>query len=377
MPTLATFNANNFFLRYRFKDMFPGDRSGKSRISREARDEATEVASLGFIPGKAKGGKFSRDFVVWDTKRRELAARALKAPDDRLPDILCFQEVENLDAIRLFNERYLDEHYPYRLLIDGHDMRNIDVGLLSVFPIEDVRTHVDERAGDEYLFSRDCLEVTLAIPRGRSTARLTLFVNHLKSKLVIRERGESDTSFHARIRASHQRRRAQASRVTELMEARFRTTPDALYAVVGDFNDTPFSPWVQPLAASPQLTDVLRTHRGEDCWTYYWRAKGRVSQIDYVLASPALARRVAREVRAGNVPHIERRGLAYREIGATGRTLPSEVTWHAFEADEVTAAPASPAPPPVKVPFDFARFREVREDVANNISDHCPVKIWF
>jgi hypothetical protein len=32
MPTLATFNANNFFLRYKFAKTYPGDLSGKSAI---------------------------------------------------------------------------------------------------------------------------------------------------------------------------------------------------------------------------------------------------------------------------------------------------------------------------------------------------------
>ena len=32
MTTLATFNVNNFFLRYRFSGTFPGDMSQKSAV---------------------------------------------------------------------------------------------------------------------------------------------------------------------------------------------------------------------------------------------------------------------------------------------------------------------------------------------------------
>ena len=127
MPSLATFNANNFFLRYRFADAYPGDRSRKSKV------EAQEVAT-GYLPGIAAGKYAKGRYVVWDAARRKLVAQALKAPDNSLPDILCFQEVENIQAIRILNQRYLGETYGYSLLIDGYDPRNIDVGVLSRFP---------------------------------------------------------------------------------------------------------------------------------------------------------------------------------------------------------------------------------------------------
>jgi endonuclease/exonuclease/phosphatase family metal-dependent hydrolase len=372
MPTLATFNANNLFLRYRFSDRYPGDMSGKSRI------EAAEVAAIGFVPGKMPGSKGFYDparFIIWDAKRRALSARALSEPDGALPDILCWQEVENIDALRVMNERYFGGHYPYILLIDGYDVRNIDVGITSRFPLDVVRTHVDELdAGGKRLFSRDCLEVTVAL--GGET--LTLFLNHFKSKLVTREKNESAAKYQARIRESHARRQRQAERVAELVEARFASAPaTALYAVVGDFNDTPESPYLRSLVTSQRLVDVLAAYGGESIWTYYWRAKGRVSRIDYLLASPALAARVAAKAAAGRKPHIERRGVGYRDRGAGGNVLPVEATWTHFEADEVTPRPPD-ATPDAKVPFGaLPRYPEVLADPNANISDHCPVKIWF
>jgi len=41
MTTLATFNANNFFLRYRFAGTYPGDQSEKSAI-----DSGVELTEL-------------------------------------------------------------------------------------------------------------------------------------------------------------------------------------------------------------------------------------------------------------------------------------------------------------------------------------------
>ena len=104
MVSLTTFNANNFFLRYKFSKNLPGSSSASSRI------EASEVA-MGYLPGTAFS-KYPSQYIVWDAERRSLAARALKEPDGILPDILCLQEVENIQSIRIFNQRYLGSHYP-------------------------------------------------------------------------------------------------------------------------------------------------------------------------------------------------------------------------------------------------------------------------
>ena len=44
MTSLATFNANNFFLRYKFSKTYPGDMSKKSLI------EASDAAMMGYLP---------------------------------------------------------------------------------------------------------------------------------------------------------------------------------------------------------------------------------------------------------------------------------------------------------------------------------------
>jgi endonuclease/exonuclease/phosphatase family metal-dependent hydrolase len=361
MPTLATFNANNFFLRYQFAKTYPGDLSGKSAVA------AADI-TLGYIPEKKFGKYLSKDFVVWDPIRRDLAAQALAEPDDCLPDILCLQEVENMDAIRKLNEDHFGGHYRYQLLIDGRDPRNIDVAVLSVFPIECIHSNLDvyTEAGSP-LLSRDCLEVTLQLPKGEE---LTLFVNHLKSKFVD-GRGKTEAQKTAALLAGHQRRHLQAEFVAKRVLERFKEQHDtALYAVVGDFNDTEESPWVAPLTTMKQLVDVIATTREpDDRWTYYYRAKGRVQQIDYILASKALAARVRKT-------HITRAGLGYREVNAEGEVLPKAVTLVHLEEDGVTPV-SNETTPSEKIPFTFERYEPVFDDLSNNISDHCPVKVWF
>ena len=99
MPSIATFNANNFFLRYKFSRTFPGDSSKKSLI-----EAANSV--IGYLPG-ALGNYSPKNYIVWDPIRREIAAEALKEPNGKLSDIICFLEVENIQAIRVFNQLYL------------------------------------------------------------------------------------------------------------------------------------------------------------------------------------------------------------------------------------------------------------------------------
>jgi endonuclease/exonuclease/phosphatase family metal-dependent hydrolase len=375
MPSLTTFNANNFFLRYKFTRNYPGSRS------KQDLEEAAEAGLTGFLPGVSFGHYGEKQYIVWDSQRRQLAARALKEPDDELPDIICFQEVENIQAIRVFNQRYLNSYYSYSLLIDGYDSRNIDVGLLSLFPIRGIRTHIDDiyKEGEPKvgrIFSRDCLEAEIELPDG---ALLTLFINHLKSKLVVREEGETDEEYSQRVKDCHQRRLDQAQAVCNYVKERFEGQHDALYAVVGDFNDTALSPWVAPLLESPYLTDVVATYKPvNDRWTHYWRSKNHVSQIDFILVSRALGERITRVVEADSSrkPHIERRGLAYRQLNAAGEILPREATLVYLEPDSATSVPSG-VKEKEKVNFQHARYPEVIDNWKDNISDHCPVRVWF
>ena len=372
MPTLATFNANNFFLRYRFSRTYPGDERHRASLI-----EASEVATIGYLPGLHFGRYAANRYIVWDQARRELAFDALRAPENQLPDILCLQEVENIHAIRILNDRYFGGYYDHSLLIDAYDPRNIDVGVLSRYPIKHIRSHIDdEHDNNRQLFrSRDCLEVDIELP-GED---LTLYINHLKSKYVDTSGNPTPQELRNRILRGHQKRLAQAQAIYDLIDRRFRgqhTT--ALYAVVGDLNDTPESPWMAPLMTTPRLTNVLQEQLGpDDHWTYYWRSRNRVSQIDYVLASRALTARI--ETQSQNParrPHIERSGLAYRELNANGEVLPRESNLVHFEPDEAT--PANPnTTPSSRVPFRFRRDASVMANWRNNLSDHCPVKVWF
>ena len=66
------------------------------------------------------------------------------------------------------------------MVVDGNDSRGIDVGILSRYPIVEIRSHVDDPDADgNRLFSRDCPEYDIILP---TENRLVLIPNHLKSK---------------------------------------------------------------------------------------------------------------------------------------------------------------------------------------------------
>ena len=336
MPTtICTFNANNLFVRYRFGSTFPGDMSGKSEV---------EAAGFGYLPMNNDA-----NYDIFSPKQRELAARALSRDGQGLPDIICLQEIESLLALRAFNDKYLDPSYPYALLIDSHDPRQIDVGILSRHEIVSVRSHVDEpgEGDDPWLFSRDCVEIELALPSNR---RLTLFVNHLKSKFAM--------SPQERQRAD-QRRTLQAARVKEIVRARFPGAKfnSELFAVVGDFNDEIESGPLDELVKNAGLTNALERLPTLQRWTYWYRSANSASQIDYLLVSPQLGELVQ------NV-FVERRGLSFARYLQDGSLGPKKT--HLITADDG---------PQTDIGFQFERFEGVTPETY--ASDHCPVFLTF
>jgi endonuclease/exonuclease/phosphatase family metal-dependent hydrolase len=348
--TLCTFNANNLFVRYRFGKTFPGDQTRKSAVTNPKQ---------GFLP------MYDPDlFELFNPEQRRLMAQAIFRDGTGEPDIICFQEVESLIALRVFNEEHLERKYANALLVDSRDFRQIDVAILTKknISILAVRSHVDDvdPAPDSearpWLFSRDCFEVELGLPNGR---RLTLFINHLKSKFVDTKRFTTPEAQAAERERANRHRERQTDRVIEIIRRRFPGTAyqKRLFAVLGDLNDEPTAQPVRRLFDECDLEDVLtRLPVEPERWTHWWRTKNRVSQIDGLLLSPALAR-----ITEGAVPVIERRGISFKNTLDDGLSGPRQTNFHRIEDD----------PTPTKVDFRFPRFSDV--DRERYASDHCPI----
>ncbi len=202
-------------------------------------------------------------------------------------DILCVVEVDDRIALKRFNEFLLKKEgveYPHALLIDGNDERGIDVGILSRFPIDSIKTHIDDAYNSTNghsvkIFSRDCAEYKIDIGAGKFVHYLC---NHLKSK------------GYGLPATNDARRKRQADRIVEILKE-YDLTKD-LVVVAGDLNDTPNSLPLANLMAVPNLTDVLKTVNPN--WTYHTGNE----QIDYLLVSKPIADNL-------KAVGIERRGI--------------------------------------------------------------------
>lgn len=341
---LCNFNLNNLFVRYKFGRKYPGDKSGKSEVKSQ---------DFGYLPLYQKGA-----FEIFNEEQRQLSATVITQNQTKWPDVICVQEVESLIALREFNDRYLQGHYQYAAVIDSRDFRQIDVGILSIYPIESLTSHVDDLApdGNEYIFNRDCLEARIRISKTKS---LTLFVNHFKSKLTL---GKTEEERAKEKEKADAKRKLQAQTVVKLVRQRFPASSfgSEHFAVLGDLNDTPASEPLKPLySKSSGLVNPFNTIPEAARWTHYWKAKNSVSQLDHILLSPALGKSL-------KSMWIERRGIGFRgEAKADGSILPKKVRFEASEND----------PNPQMLDFTFERFESV--STANVASDHCAVFLEF
>ena len=203
------------------------------------------------------------------------------------PDILALHELENLEALLQFNRLYLEKKYAYAMVVDGNDPRQIDVGILSKYPIHSFSTHrFDKNQDGRTLFSRDCLVATIQVTRQKT---LTVLVNHFKSK----------------IGGGEAKRKAQAERVSQILRERFGANySGGDFVVVGDLNDNFDSPDLKPLVQHRNLENVVERLPEEERWTHYYKKGKAAEQLDYILLSPSL-----KEKNATALPYIERRGL--------------------------------------------------------------------
>ena len=215
---------------------------------------------------------------------RENTAKVIK---EVKADIACVVEAEDRLALKGFDSDLLNNRYPCEMLIDGNDLRGIDVGVLSKFPIAGIWSHIFDKSGRSATFSRDCIEYEIMLD---ASTPLYFICNHLKSK-----------SPDASGNTGDSRRKMQATAIAKILE-RYNLGRD-LVIVAGDMNDTPDSQPLKPLLTVPKLHDVLDLQYGNvfsKRWTYSY--KGAFNQIDYLLVSEPLKKKF---VGAG----VERRGI--------------------------------------------------------------------
>ncbi|MGX1566638.1 endonuclease/exonuclease/phosphatase family protein [Streptomyces sp. NPDC055506] len=286
---LATFNVENLFARWRFKD--------------------------GVNPAAAN----TRGWVVDQTQFEELGvddkAITSAAVREIHADVLALQEVENVDTLKHFRSQALGGRadYPYVAGVDGNDPRLIDVAVLSKLPITRIRSHqhlMDPGSPTASLFSRDCLEVDVEVRESESkSTTVTLFVNHFKSMMGGRPQTRG-------------KRQRQAEKVKELVTGRFGSASpgDHPFVVLGDLNDylgPDGGSGIDGLVAWDQLENVVSRLPEADQWTHFFRGGNEYRQLDYLLPSASLA-----QASAESKPEILRKGMPLRADRYPGPRFP-------------------------------------------------------
>jgi predicted extracellular nuclease len=367
MPVrIATFNVENLMNRFDFTGY---------------RNDLTKDRSLGLFQIKDemqyREMETARVMGITDDTR-QLTALAIA---DTKADILCLQEVDNLAALNAFEFGYLfrmvGDGYRQKYLIEGNDTRGIDVAIMMKEVTRDgqliefvgIRSHAALTFADlhlhnlaleainiqanERIFRRDCLELDVLIG-GRP---LTLFVSHFKSKggKRVGPDGLGDT-LPVRV--------AEAKAVRHIIEEKFGKEGAAGrdWLFCGDLND-----FNEKLVITEEVDDnfvftqspeadnavsvlmeggfcenLVERRAADNRWTSY-HTRGpqerQLVQLDYLLASPALAKK-----NAGSKPEIIRKGQPYRTIFPQGQ--------------------------------EVARYPRVGWD-RPKASDHCPVAMTF
>lgn len=338
---LATFNVENLLSRFDF--------TGFRNQARQDR-----VLRLFSIRSEAEFQRLeeARTIGLADDARQQSAL----AIADADADILCLQEVDNMESLQAFEYGYLfkmvGSGYRQRYLIEGNDTRGIDVAVLmrettrdgQKIECVDVRSHASVTYDDlgiyapelaplkpsDRVFKRDCLELDLRIG-GRP---LTLFVVHFKSMGPGRDGLDGRSS-------TMPLRMAEARAVRRIIENRFGIGGGAKksFAICGDLNDYQeklvvegdrrngytFRRVLEDQSCLDVLTrdgfvenPVLRRPE-DDRWTLYHSMgpeERHLCQLDYILLSPTLAGR-----NHARVPEIIRGGQPYRTVFPPGQDV--------------------------------------------------------
>lgn len=195
---------------------------------------------------------------------------------DSQADVVALQEVETVDLLRAFRDRYkLEKLYPHVLLIEGNDKKGIDVALLSRYPIASFKSHVGRVIGLDHdepqHFRRDLLQADLKLPGHQS---LRVYCAHYIA--------QGDDWCDSR-------RLEEARATVDIVKEEQAAKPADFTTVLGDFNDTGKSAVLRTLESGGELLDA--SEGVGPSWGDLWPTKYPPKQFDHVMVSPNLSAR--------------------------------------------------------------------------------------
>lgn len=339
---IATFNVENLMTRFDFTGF-------RNQLRQDRVIKLFEVRNEGVYQ------QLEQARVIASTDdTRQMTALAIADAD---ADILCLQEIDNMEALQAFEYGYLfrmvGNGYRQKYLVEGNDSRGIDVAVLmreetrdgQKIELVEIKSHAmttyrdlnlfnEELAEhahlDDKIFKRDCLELDLRI----GGVPVTLYVVHFKSMGGPRE-GVDGRRYTMPVR------RAEAKAVRGIIENRFGAgnTDGKRFVICGDMNDyqervdvigrrrTGYSfkhedeseSALDEFSRDGFAENVVRRRDPLDRWTLY-HARGPeeqwLCQLDYIWLSPALA-----STNAGRLPEIIRNGQPYRTVFPLGQEV--------------------------------------------------------
>ncbi|MDZ4199096.1 MAG: endonuclease/exonuclease/phosphatase family protein [Kiritimatiellia bacterium] len=195
------------------------------------------------------------------------------------PDVLILQEMGNPAVFEEFRASLEQNslHYPHSEHLAAPDSEQ-NLALFSRHPILHRTPRLQEsyRIGTHDLFVQcGFLDVEIKPPVGRN---LRILAAHLKSK-----------TFHPA--GQTEMRRNEARLLGAIVRRILREDPATHLIVAGTFNDFPDSAALREIRNDPDgLTDLRPVDAQQEAWTWQDTSEDAWRRVDYLLASPALAR---------------------------------------------------------------------------------------
>ena len=261
-------------------------------------------------------------------------------------DIICLQEVDNVEALTRFRDFYLHKTTPRRyeqvILHEGNDGRGIDVAALATADVPlSSRSHAWMTVGNlgskqerkalarrypiaakllkqprDAVFKRDCLEIEVRWPG----AELTLFVCHFKSMGGGREKTVAT-------------RQVEALGVRRIIEQKFADPSAARWMVVGDLNDYRRIVTVEPRAVGDGRYPETVTELAET----------EPSGLDPLLADEFCVNLVERRARCRSMDPLLRTGPP-QDAARLSAGLAGACRGHSGRTGDPARGPALPRP---------------------------------
>ena len=176
--TIMAFNVQNVF-----DNIDAPGKDDKAYLPIEAKQNDAHIAECNEIPVESWRNECL--YLDWDDdalhhKLTVIAAAIQQVDDGRGPDVIALQEVENIEVLERLRTDYLaDAGYLPAVLIEGTDVRGVDVAFLSRLPVTNATLHpleLPEEFKDREGDTRGLLQATFELPGG---ALLTGFSVHL------------------------------------------------------------------------------------------------------------------------------------------------------------------------------------------------------